>query len=143
MANTRVEAVMSSEVVTFAADASLAQAVAVIEETGHTVFPVADPDVQLRGIIAWSDLMGDDVLVAANVTDLARRDVVTIPRHVTVGDASRLMIAEGVDHPPVVDEAGLLVGMCTRTDILKAAVPALAAESREKGWLSGYRLRPK
>lgn len=139
MANTPVEEVMSTNVVTIAGDASPADAAGVIEATGHTVFPMIDPDRQLTGIIARSDLMKEDALVETTIADLARRDVVTVTRETTVGDASRLMIAEGVDHLPVVDGAGLLVGMCTRTDILKAAGPLLAAESQEAGWLSRYR----
>ncbi len=139
MANTPVAAVMSADVVTIAADSTPAEAARVLEATGHTVFPVTDSDGQLGGIIARSDLMGDDALAAATLADLARQDVVTIATDATVGDASRLMIAEGVDHLPVVNRSGLLVGMCTRTDILKAAAPLLDAESREMGWLSRYR----
>lgn len=142
MANTPVEEVMSTNVVTIAGDASPAEAAGVIETTGHTVFPMIDPDRRVSGIIARSDLMKEDALVETTIADLARRDVVTVTRETTVGDASRLMIAEGVDHLPVVDGAGLLVGMCTRTDILKAAGPVLAAESQEAGWLSRYRRQP-
>lgn len=139
MANTPVEQVMSTEVVTIAGDAPPAEAVAVIETTGHTVFPVIDSDRRLSGIVSRVDLMRKDALIETTIADLALRDVVTVNRETTVGDASRLMIAEGVDHLPVVDRTGLLVGMCTRTDILKAASPVLAAESQEAGWLSRYR----
>jgi len=143
MANTRVEDVMTKEVVTLGADASAARAAAVIEETGHTVFPVVDIDGRLSGIMARADLLDNVGLVPASVADLALRDVVTVPKHATVGDASRLMIAEGVDHLPVVDAGGQLVGMCTRTDILKAVVPVFTAESQERGWLARYRRRPE
>src|SRR5690606_25036868 len=98
------------------------------------------PDGHLTGVIGRSDLLSEDALVASSVGDLARLDVVTITKEATVAEASRLMIAEGVDHLPVVED-GTLVGMCTRTDILKAARVALAAESREEGWLSMYRLQ--
>jgi CBS domain-containing protein len=142
MANTRVADVMSTEVVTLSADASPADAAESVETTGHTVFPVTDGAGGLSGIIARSDLFGDDALTATTVGDLARLDVVTIASADTVGDASRRMIAEGVDHLPVVDTGGRLVGMCTRTDILKAASTVLAAESREQGWLSRYKRNP-
>lgn len=139
MANTSVGDVMSTEVVTISADASPADAAESVETTGHTVFPITDETALLSGIISRSDLFGDDTVIATTVADLARHDVVTIARADTVGDASRLMIAEGVDHLPVVDAEGRLVGMCTRTDILKAASTVLDAESREQGWLSRYR----
>jgi CBS domain-containing protein len=142
MANTSVADVMSTEVVTLSADATPADAAAFVETTGHTVFPVTDAVGGLSGIIARSDLFRDDALTATTVTDLARIDVITIASGHTVGDASRLMIAEGVDHLPVVDTRGRLVGMCTRTDILKAASTVLAAESPEQGWLTRYRRNP-
>jgi CBS domain-containing protein len=139
MANTSVADVMSTKVITLSIDATPAQAAESVETTGHTVFPVTDAADTLSGIIARSDLFGDDALTATTVADLARIDVITIASADTVGDASRLMIAEGVDHLPVLDAEERLVGMCTRTDILKAASTVLAAESREQGWLSRYR----
>jgi len=142
MANTPVEKVMTTDVVTIPGDASPADAVNAIQATGHTVFPVIDPDRRLSGIIARTDLMTEEALVETSIADLAKPDVVTVAKDATVADASRLMIAEGVDHLPVVDVAGLLVGMCTRTDILKAAGPSLAAEAQEAGWLSRYRRQP-
>ena len=139
MANTRVGQVMSTEVVTLSPDASPADAAAIVERTGHSTFPVINPNRELVGIIGRSDLMGDDALTAGSVAELQTNDVVTVAREATVAEASRLMIAEGVSHLPVVDPNGRLVGMCTRTDILKAAGTALAAESREEGWLSKLR----
>src|SRR5690606_25237782 len=139
MASTLVEDVMTREVVTVAVDTDPAEAAEVVDATGHTVLPVMSEEGDLYGIISRSDLLADDALVARSVGDFCRTDVVTIDRRATVGDASRLMIAEGVDHIPVVDEEGRLVGMFTRTDILKAASTALAAESPEEGWLSRYR----
>lgn len=139
MASTLVEDVMTREVVTVAVDTGPAEAAEVVDATGHTVLPVMSEEGDLYGIISRSDLLADDALVARSVGDFCRTDVVTIDRRATVGDASRLMIAEGVDHIPVVDEEGRLVGMFTRTDILKAASTALAAESPEEGWLSRYR----
>jgi CBS domain-containing protein len=143
MGNTLVGEVMSREVVTIAVDASPADAANLVGTTGHNVLPVIDPDGHLTGVIARSELMGEDALVAGTVGELARIDVVTITRDATVGEASRLMMAEGVDHLPVVQDGTVLVGMCTRTDILKAASVALAAESREAGWLSRYRREPR
>ena len=76
---------------------------------------------------------------ASVVGDISRSDVITISPDASVADASRLMVAEGVDHLPVVDDGGRLVGMFTRTDVLKAIRPVLAAETREAGWLQRRR----
>ena len=141
-ANTLVGAVMTTDVVTIASDATAADAADIVGATGHNVLPVIDQEGRLAGVIARSDLMGVDTLRTGPIGSLARTDVVTVTREATVGDASRLMMAEGVDHLPVVEGGNVLVGMCTRTDILKAARLALAAESREAGWISRYRRGP-
>ena len=48
------------------------------------------------------------------------------------------MVEEGVDHLPVVD-AGVLVGICTRTDILRARITQQDQERGEAGWLTRRR----
>lgn len=141
MASTSVGEVMSTDVITIPSGASPAEAARFVETTGHTAFPVMGEGGDLVGIISRSDLFGNEAGVATAVAELARLDVVTITVGDAVGDASRLMLAEGVDHLPVLDADGQLVGMCTRTDVLKAASVVLAAESPEKGWLSHYRQR--
>ena len=140
--NTLVGEVMTTEVITIAADASAADAADIVGTTGHNVLPVIDQEGHLTGVIARSDLMREDALLTGSISDLAQVDVVTVATDATVGEASRLMMAEGVDHLPVVEDGTVLVGMCTRTDILKAARLALTAESREAGWLSRYRRDP-
>ncbi|HEX2193279.1 MAG TPA: CBS domain-containing protein [Acidimicrobiales bacterium] len=49
---------------------------------------------------------------------LGSRDVVTVGPRDTALDALHVMIDEEVEHVPVV-EGGRLVGICTRTDLLK------------------------
>lgn len=46
------------------------------------------------------------------------------------------MITEEVDHLPVIGAGGQLVGICTRTDILRARGRQLAEERLQPGWLS-------
>jgi H+/Cl- antiporter ClcA len=88
-----------------------------------------------------ADLVGLWLLPNSLMTEkLARRDVVVVRPGETVAVASRRMIAEGVDHLPVV-AGGRLVGMCTRTDLVRAQSRAVAAERREDGWLPGLARR--
>lgn len=140
--NTLVGEVMTTDVVTIAADATAEDAAHIVGTTGHNVLPVIDQNGHLTGVVARSDLMSGDGLLVGPIATLAQVDVVTVTRDTTVGEASRIMMAEGVDHLPVVEQGTLLVGMCTRTDILKASRLALAAESPEAGWLSRRRRDP-
>ena len=48
------------------------------------------------------------------------------------------MVEEGVDHLPVVD-AGVLVGICTHTDVLRARITQEEQERSEAGWLTRRR----
>ena len=75
------------------------------------------------GIVTRGDVLADDdgdggADPGGPVLALARGDVVTLGPHDTALDAMHLMVAEGVDHIPVVD-GGRLVGICTRTDLLE------------------------
>jgi len=54
------------------------------------------------------------------VVDVASTDVVIVSPEASVRDALEVMVAEDVNHLPVVDSRGHLVGICTRTDMLRA-----------------------
>jgi CBS domain-containing protein len=64
------------------------------------------------------------------VESIASRDVVTIQPHDSLLDALERFVEEGVTHLPVVDAGQHLVGMCTRTDLLRVEARRLAAERR-------------
>ncbi|MGH8913841.1 MAG: chloride channel protein [Acidimicrobiia bacterium] len=133
MASTSIGDVMNRGVASLASDASIADAVEIVQRTGHSAYPLLDDNGALVGIISRSDLLGRGGMDATSVTDLARVDVVTVTPTDTVARASELMLEEAVDHLPVVVD-GRMIGMCTRTDLLKAQGRMMAAESPEAGW---------
>jgi len=141
MGTTRIADVMSHPVTTIPADASPIDGLAIVGESGHGVFPVVDAEGELVGIVSRTDLLDSETMSAGTVGEVAYSDVVTIPLEGTVGDLSRLMIAEGVEHVPVVDSRGRLVGMCTRTDVLKSARHLFAGDQAEQGWAGRLRER--
>lgn len=141
MGTTRIADVMSHPVITIPAEASPVEGLDIVGESGHAVYPVIDEGGELVGIVSRTDLLDRETIVAESVAEIAYTDVVTIPLDGTVGDLSRLMIAEGVEHVPVVDTRGRLVGMCTRTDVLKAARQMFAGDQAEQGWAGRLRER--
>ena len=66
-------------------------------------------------------------------------DVIGVAATDTVLTALQRMLDESVDHLPVLDD-DRLVGICTRTDVLRSRQRALAADRPEPGWLARLRV---
>jgi CBS domain-containing protein len=49
------------------------------------------------------------------------------------------MLQEEVDHVPVIDDSEQLVGICTRTDVLRARARRFELEERQRGWRPGFK----
>ena len=77
-------------------------------------------------------LIDDD----ATLTSVMDSDVVTTSPDSTLVDVLKLMVDEQVSHLPVVDDDNLLIGICTRTDVLRARGQEFALERLDKGWLA-------
>ena len=149
----RVRDVMASDVATVGPDAPLADVVDLLLARNVKAVPVLDAGRQVLGIVTGGDLLTRGGLAArlsvygllprdareeaaALLTGRTVRDVMTAPAH-TIGeraslrDASQRMVKKGLKRLPVVDEAGELIGIVSRTDILRSAskVPAGAAQA--------------
>jgi CIC family chloride channel protein len=138
LASTSVAEMMSSPVSTIPVDGTVAEAQSVTLATGHSALPIVDADNRCVGIIGRGDLltMGDDR--GASVLSLANEHVVSVASNASLLDALSVMLEEGVDHLPVIDD-DRLVGICTRTDILAARQRQLSHEQVEPGLVSRLR----
>ena len=74
------------------------------------------------------------------VTEVMASDIVSVAPTDTVSDALERMLEEDVEHLPVLD-AERLVGICTRTDVMRARSAQHAHEQPEPGWLQRPRRR--
>jgi H+/Cl- antiporter ClcA len=128
-----VSRVMSTPAATLGADSTIADAMSVFAADGHGAYPIVDSDGKLVGIVARSDLPTDPTDATAAVTDVARAEVLTVSSTDPVMVALQAMLDEEVSHVPVV-ESGRVVGMCTRTDVLRARRTQLDHETRQGGW---------
>lgn len=68
--------------------------------------------------------------------DLMTKNPATVQPETTLADAARIMIARRVSGLPVVDAAGLLVGMITEGDLLRR--PELGTEGSRPSWLKTF-----
>jgi CBS domain-containing protein len=139
-----VRDVMTTEVVTVEAWTPFRDIVARLTEHRISAVPVLDaegnvlgvvteadlllkqehPDLELNVPLAWSRRRRQERDKAAAVVagKLMTTPAVTVPPTATVTDAARRMHAAGVKRLPVVDEAGRLVGIVSRADLLKVFI---------------------
>ena len=99
---------------------SVAEAVAFMRRYGHEGYPVVDGD-QVLGVLTQGVLgrATHHQLDRTPVGDLVIGTALTIDRDMPIAEARRLMLGHGLGQLPVVD-AGRLIGILTRTDLLRA-----------------------
>lgn len=83
-----------------------------------TRFPVADDQMRLVGIVTSKDIIGHDNWVTMDKV-MTKNPITTSPR-VSVASSAHLMVWEGIELLPVVDNHKRLVGVLSRQDVLKA-----------------------
>lgn len=130
--------IMSTAVDTFPPDATVGEARRRFASGGHTAYPIVD-DGHVVGIVSRGDVLRDDGADDGLLMDVAAQDVITVRDDETAQTALRVMVDEHVEHVPVVDGDGRLVGICTRTDLLKVRRRELDLERVQEG--VGYRRR--
>jgi H+/Cl- antiporter ClcA/predicted transcriptional regulator len=134
LTTTSVAAVMTSHVETVNWNVSVGEVAERFQAHGHGAYPVVDEEGRCLGIIARGDLLRegewtDDSLVG----EAAARDVVSITSTDTVSAALETMLEEQIEHLPVID-ADKLVGICTRTDVMRARRSQRDHEQLQAGW---------
>jgi CIC family chloride channel protein len=130
--NVRVGEIMTTHVETFAHTDTFGDARARFATGRHGAYPIVD-DRRLVGIVARGDVLRDDCDDDQPLLDHAASQVVTVSTGDTAQTALRVMVDEQVEHVPVVDADHRLVGICTRTDLLKVRRRQLELERRQDG----------
>ncbi|MDQ1446075.1 MAG: hypothetical protein QOI20_2539, partial [Acidimicrobiaceae bacterium] len=131
---TTVAAVMTADVETVGQDVSVGELARRFQGGGHGAYPVVDQSGRCVGMIARGDLLRDGAWTDESpVEDVASPDIVSVAPTDTVSDALERMLEEHIEHLPVMD-GERLVGICTRTDIMRARRVQWAHEQPEPGW---------
>lgn len=129
--NVRVAEVMSSQVDVLTADTTVGRARERLLH-GHGAYPVVE-DGRLVGILTRGDVLREAHAEEDPVRGHVRTDLVTVGPDDPAQLALRLMVEEHVDHVPVLDGEGELVGICTRTDMLKVRRRQIELERVQSG----------
>jgi len=133
LAHAAVRDVMTTEVDTLPADATLGDANRRLERGRHGAYPIIDAERHVLAIIAREDVLDTEATEDRPAVEVGSSDVVTVTSDQPLAVALRLLLDEGIGHLPVVDD-GRLVGMCTRTDILRARQRRYEEEAMQPGW---------
>jgi CBS domain-containing protein len=138
----KVSQLMTPEVITIGRDAPLKEAARRMIEAGVSGLVVTDDHGALEGVITEADFVKAESKRRADrrarllrwlsreesampdterlVGDVMTSDVITLDFAADHAEAARLMRKAGVKRIPIVDEAGRLVGILSRSDILRA-----------------------
>jgi CBS domain-containing protein len=131
-----VAQVMTRDVVTVAPDASFKTCAELMRTHSISALPVVTSGNRLAGLVSEADLMvlaADRRRVARppEAADLMTRDVATIAAGASLAAAARTMFARNVKRLLVVDATQHLVGIVSRSDILKVFLRSDEAIRRE------------
>ncbi|MBE3569306.1 MAG: CBS domain-containing protein [Bacillales bacterium] len=87
-------------------------------KTGHGRFPVVDRQLKVVGIVTTKDIMGYESEVS--IEKVMTKKPLTVSQRTSVASAAHMMIWEGIEVLPVVDDQNKLQGIISRQDVLKA-----------------------
>lgn len=99
---------------------SIRDAVALMEHYHISGVPIVDENVKLVGIITNRDLRFVTNLDQPISNVMTKDNLITAPLGTTLEDAKAILMSSKVEKLPIVDENGILKGLITIKDILKA-----------------------
>jgi predicted transcriptional regulator len=88
------------------------------DETRHSRFPVVDRNMKVQGMITSKDIMGDNLDAA--IEKVMTKQPMTVSGKTSVASSAHMMVWEGIEVLPVVDDSNRLIGIISRQDVLKA-----------------------
>jgi CBS-domain-containing membrane protein len=138
-ASRTVREIMSPQVVTASSRTPFKELARLMEDHRISAVPVLDDRRRVLGVVSEADLLLKEAgrrqklgmraalldpdqaarLTALVADDLMSAPAVTVGPDETVSAAARIMVQRRVKRLPVVDEAGTLVGIVSRADVLK------------------------
>lgn len=132
---TRVDALMSTEVITLPDTMTVLNAWKLLAEHGIGQAPVVNASAMLVGLLTRADLINPEqlptpdssavawrALLAQSVLDIMRTPVPSVTPDSDIRRVARVLLEMDLPGLAVVDDAGLVLGFVSRSDILRAVV---------------------
>ncbi|PLR98131.1 CBS domain-containing protein [Bacillus sp. T33-2] len=107
-----------SETVYLKTDDQVADWYRLKEETLHSRFPVVDHNLKIQGMVTPKDVMSSEHQLL--IEKVMTKNPMTVSGKTSVASSAHMMVWEGIEVLPVVDEANRLEGMISRQDVLRA-----------------------
>jgi predicted transcriptional regulator len=87
-------------------------------ETSHSRYPVVDQNMKIQGIITAKDIVGHEL--DTQIDKIMTKSPLIVGGKTSVASAAHMMVWEGIELIPVVDQSNRLEGIISRQDVLKA-----------------------
>jgi IMP dehydrogenase len=114
----RAENVMILDPITIGLDATVADAISLMNEYGIGGIPVIDKNRKLKGIVTNRDLRFESNR-RRKITELMTTKLITTTHQTNLDEAARILRKHKIEKLPMVDEDGKLTGLITYKDITK------------------------
>src|SRR5690625_2645726 len=88
------------------------------KKTTHTRFPVVDEDNVVSGMVTAKDIIGKDKNLF--IEKIMTRSPLVVKAKTSLAYVAHMMVWEGIEVVPIVDENSILLGLVSRQDVLKA-----------------------
>jgi IMP dehydrogenase len=115
----RAENVMIFDPITININASVAEAISLMNEYRIGGIPVTDDKGILRGIVTNRDLRFENNY-ARKITEVMTTELITTSHQTNLDAAAKILQKHKIEKLPVIDQTGKLIGLITYKDITKA-----------------------
>ncbi|MFD3445324.1 DRTGG domain-containing protein [Microbacteriaceae bacterium 4G12] len=88
------------------------------EQTMHGRYPIIDDNFKVVGMVTSKDVIG--VPRTTLIEKIMTKNPITVSGKVSVASAARMLVWEGIELLPVVDDNNKIVGIISRQDVLQA-----------------------
>lgn len=132
---TRVDSLMTREVVVIDSRSTLLQAWQLLDRHGIGQAPVVNPSSTLVGMLSRADVLRSDrlpvsqgsamawgIMLDQAVTHIMRSPVPGVAAQTDIRRVARVLLDTGLPGLPVIDDQGGVLGFVSRSDILRAVV---------------------
>tara|TARA_R110001583_G_scaffold11560_4_gene52061 strand:- start:1488 stop:2132 length:645 start_codon:yes stop_codon:yes gene_type:complete len=127
----RASEIMSNPVITLSKDISFQEAWKKFQDFRFRHFPVVNEDEQLIGIVSDRDMLANAKIMGNtkelinthhSITEIMVSTVLTASSDTSIHEICQVMFSQHIGALPIVDEDRLLLGLITRSDILRTVI---------------------